>query len=178
MRQMEVSHLIEKGARLEAAKLLVSTGQRERAVEILKELPAPKGYGFMVRAGLKEEAQKLADENLAAADKENKLDQRAKWLDIVGKQKESAEAWEKAGRPGKASFLWEKLGELSKAAPLAEAAKEYRRATALYEKLGDSAAAARNAALAKEHPESPKTPEPSDVAEAEEAPQSAPVESQ
>ena len=132
----EVEAGLEKSGRVEELIKLYDSRSRE--------VPPPEGAPLLNKAA-----------ELAKADAEGKLDQRAKWLDIIGQTRAAAETWEKAERPGRASHLWEKLGELSKAAALAEAAREHKRAAALFEKLGDAAAAERNKALAATQPEPP-----------------------
>lgn len=173
IRSLEVNQLVQKGDRFGAAQLLVTSGQKDRAVEILKELPAPKAYHFLQRVKLDDEAKKLGDAELAKAEAEGKPEQRAKWLDIVGRTLEAAQVFEQAGRPGRASLLHEKLGDVAKAAQLAEAAQEHERAAALYLKVGDAASAERMKAAAAAAP--PKPPPAADApAAGEETPADAP----
>ncbi len=171
VRDLEVSKLVERGDRLGAATILMGVGRHTDAIELLKPLPGPKAYAFMLKLKLTSEAQAFAAEALAKADAENNLPAKARWLETLGKTEQAAELWITATRPDKAVPLYEQLGQLPKAAQLAETAGLLDRAQAIFTKAGDTANAERIKAMPRPEPKAA----PKDDAD-EEAP--APAETQ
>jgi tetratricopeptide (TPR) repeat protein len=143
VRALEVQRLVERGDRLGAAQVLVQTGRRPEAVDILKTLPATKAFRFLEQVKLKEEARSLGEAELATAKAEGKPGPQARWLDLLGRKAEAAQAWEDGGRKDRAYPLLEVLGEFAKAAAFAEASGHRDQAIRLYRRAGDDAAAER-----------------------------------
>lgn len=158
MRQKEVGSLIERGDRLGAATLLMSGGLRKEAREIIEQLPPIKAYHFLTRVKLEEEAQQLADRELAKAEAENKPAQKARWLEVLGKKQEAVDVYLAADRKDRAYPIIAELGDVPRAAQMAEEAGHHGKAVDLYRKAGDTANAERVAALPPPPPRS--APEP------------------
>jgi tetratricopeptide (TPR) repeat protein len=172
VRDLEVHKLVERGDRLGAATILMGVGRHSDAIELLKPLPGPKAYAFMLKLKLTSEAQAFASEALAKAEAENNLQAKARWLETLGKTEQAAEMWVAASRPDKAVPLYEQLGRLPKAAQLAEEAGLLDRAQALLTKAGDAVNAERVKALPRPEPRPQPTDEPN---ESEAAPIHAPA---
>ncbi len=166
MRDREVAHLVERGDRLGAATILASAGMRTQAIEALAPLPGPKAYRFLQKLGFNDEAQALAQKEMAAAEAENRLGAKARWLETLGDVPAAAETWERAERKDKALPLYEQLGQWQKAAELAEALGQHPKAVELFHRAGDKENAERVAALPP--PATPAPTPPADVSEAEE----------
>lgn len=147
VRDLEVAKLIERGDRLGAATLFVSVGRMADAVELLKALPGPKAFSFMVKLKLEEQAKAFAHAELAKAETEGNHSHLARWHELLGNAAAAAETWLKADRKDKASHVFEALGDLKKAAELAEAAGQLDRAQELFTKGNDAANAERVKAL-------------------------------
>ncbi len=163
LRDLEVKQLVDRGDRLGAAILLVTAGEKGKAVELLASLPPPKAYRFLQRVKLDTEAAALAQSELAKAEAENRTVARARWLELLGRTEEAAAGYEAAGRKEKAYPLYEKLGNLPKAMELAEASGHRAEAIALAEKSGNAAEAERLKAL----PPPPPREKPARRAEAD-----------
>jgi len=147
MRAMEVQQLMDRGDRLGAATLLVSTGNTQAAIDALKELPGPKAYRFLIKLKLEEEAQKLATTQIEQAIATGDHPAHARWLEALDKLPEAIEAWLKADRRDKAMYLFEKTGKHEQAAKMAEALGRLDKAEALFRQAGNEEQAARIAAL-------------------------------
>jgi tetratricopeptide (TPR) repeat protein len=78
VRDLEVSKLVERGDRLGAATVLMGVGRAADAIELLKPLPGPKAYAFMVKLKLTKEAEAFAAEALAKAEAESNLQNKAR----------------------------------------------------------------------------------------------------
>jgi tetratricopeptide (TPR) repeat protein len=165
VRDLEVDKLIARGDRLGAAVLLLGAGQRERAVETLVALPAPKAFRFLQKAKLDAEAIELAKKEVALAEGANKPSDKARWLEMLGDVSAAAEAWEKAERRDKALALYEQAGNWQRAAELAEGLSQHDKAVELFHRAGDKVNAARVEALPKVAPPAAKVepdPEPAE----------------
>jgi tetratricopeptide (TPR) repeat protein len=169
LRNLETEKLIERGDRLGAALSLVAAHKRERAVEVLTALPGPKAYRFMMRAGLDAEAHAYAEKELAAAREGQKHQVAGRWLEMLGRAQEAAEAFEAASRPDRAYPLYEQLGNPQKAAALAEAAGHREKAIELYRKVGDVASAERVEKLPASNVVSAPTSDPDEEAHTDDA---------
>ena len=111
VRKLEVDRLVQKGDRLGAATLMLSAGMRREAAELIKQLPAPKAFQFLQRVKLDDDAKALAQQELARAEAEGRTAQRARWLELLGRPREAAEAYEASGRTDRALPLFEQLGD-------------------------------------------------------------------
>ncbi len=166
MRDREVQKLIERGDRLGAAVLQIAAGLRERAVETLMALPAPKAFRFLQKAKLDAEAQSLAQKEIAQAVEEKQHGNRARWLEMLDDKVGAADAWEQAERKDKALALHEQLQNWPKSAQLAEAVGQLDKAQELFARAGDTANAERVKALPRPVAPPPAAPAPaSDEAE-------------
>jgi tetratricopeptide (TPR) repeat protein len=116
VRTLEVDRLVERGDRLGAALLLVQARRREQAANLLEPLPPPKAFRFMQQLGLNAEAKTLGERELQRATEESKSMARARWLELLERPADAAEAWEAAGRKDKAFPLLEKAGQFGKGA--------------------------------------------------------------
>jgi tetratricopeptide (TPR) repeat protein len=154
VREVEVKKLIERGDRLGAATLLMGVGRNPEAIELLKALPGPKAYAFMLKLKLSDEAQAFASEALAKAEAENNLQVKARWLETLGRIEQAAETYLAANRKDRASVLFDQLGQTAKAAELAEAAGQLDKAQALYAKANDLVNVERVKALPRPEPKS------------------------
>ncbi|MBL9038370.1 MAG: DEAD/DEAH box helicase, partial [Archangium sp.] len=152
VRELEVTSLIERGDRLGAATVLLSTGDKAKTLEVLKPLPAPKAFHFMQKLKLDEEAKVLASEHLQKSIDANDISAKAKWQELLGDLSTAVESWLEAGRKDKASFVLEQLEQFPRAAEFAEAAGHLDRAQKLYRRAGDTANADRVAALPRPEP--------------------------
>jgi tetratricopeptide (TPR) repeat protein len=142
-RSLEVQRLVERGDRLGAAQVLVQSNRRAEAVEVLKTLPATKAFRFLEQLKLKDEARALGEAELTVAKAEGKPGPQARWLDLLGRKAEAAQAWEEGGRKDRAYPLLETLGDFAKAAAFAEASGHRDQAIRLYRRAGDDRAAER-----------------------------------
>jgi hypothetical protein len=143
VRALEVQRLVERGDRLGAAQVLVQSNRRAEATEILKTLPATKAFRFLEQLKLKEEARALGEAELATAKTEAKPGAQARWLELLGRKADAAQAWEEGGRKDRAYPLLEVLGDFAKAAAFAEASGHRDQAIRLYRRAADDAAAER-----------------------------------
>ncbi len=143
VRALEVQRLVERGDRLGAAQVLVQSNHRAEAVEVLKTLPPTKAFRFLEQLKLKEEAKTLGEAELATAKAEGKPGPQARWLELLGRRAEAAQAWEEGGRKDRAYPLLEALGDFAKAAAFAEASGHRDQAIRLYRRAGDDRAAER-----------------------------------
>ncbi len=167
VRTLEVQRLQERGDRLGAAQVLVQSNRRAEAVEVLKALPATKAFRFLEQLKLKEEARTLGEAELALAKAEAKPAVQARWLDLLGRKAEAAQAWEEGGRKDRAYPLLEVLGDFAKAAAFAEASGHRDQAIRLYRRAGDDRAAERLEAT----PPSEPPPPPAEDAHMDDAPE-------
>jgi tetratricopeptide (TPR) repeat protein len=163
VRSLEVQRLVERGDRLGAAQVLVQSGRRADAVEVLRTLPPTKAFRFMDQLKLKDEARALGEAELEKSQGEGKAGPRARWLDLLGRKAEAAQAWEEGGRKDRAYPLLETLGAFGRAAEFAEASGHRDQAIRLYRRAGDDAAAERLEATP------PSTPPPAPAEDAGEA---------
>ena len=170
VRTLEVDRLVERGDRLGAALLLVQARRREQAAKLLEPLPPPKAFRFLQQLGLNSDAKALGERELQRATEENKSMARARWLEMLERPAEAAEAWVAAGRKDKAFPLLEKVGQFSAGARLAEEIANRNEAIRLFRRAGEDAEADRLEALPPAPPPAP-IPEPPDH-EAEGAEQS------
>jgi tetratricopeptide (TPR) repeat protein len=143
VRALEVQRLVERGDRLGAAQVLVQSSRRAEAVDVLKALPPTKAFRFLEQLKLKDEAQALGEAELQKAKAEAKPGPQARWLDLLGRKAEAAQAWEEGGRKDRAYPLLETLGDFAKAAAFAEASGHRDQAIRLYRRAGDDRAAER-----------------------------------
>ncbi len=155
VRTLEVQRLVERGDRLGAAQVLVQSHRRAEAVEVLKSLPATKAFRFLEQLKLKDEARTLGEAELATAKAEGKPAAQARWLDLLGRKAEAAQAWEEGGRRDRAYPLLEVLGDFAKAAAFAEASGHRDQAIRLYRRAGDDRAAERLEATPPSEPPPP-----------------------
>ena len=160
VRALEVQRLVERGDRLGAAQVLVQSNRRAEAAEILKTLPATKAFRFLEQLKLKEEARTLGEAELANAQAEKKPGAQARWLELLGRKAEAAQAWEEEGRRDRAYPLLEAVGDFAKAAAFAEGAGHRDQAIRLYRRAGDDRAAERLEATP------PSTPPPAPAEDA------------
>jgi tetratricopeptide (TPR) repeat protein len=162
MRTLEIEKLIERGDRLGAATVLISSGHKDQAMEVLNALPSSKAFRFLQQLKLNDEANALAKRELDTAEKENKPGTQARWLETVGDFAGAAAAWERAGRNDKAIPLHEQAKNWKRAAELAEALSLRDKAMELYKKAGDEAAVTRASSLPATPPSAPSAPPPSE----------------
>ena len=161
VRTLEVDRLVERGDRLGAALLLVQGRQREQAAKLLEPLPPPKAFRFLQQLGLNAEAKALGERELQRATEESKSMARARWLELLERPADAAEAWEAAGRKDKAFPLLEKAGQFGRGARLAEEIGSRNEAIRLFRRAGEDAEADRLEALPPAPPPEPM-PEPPD----------------
>jgi tetratricopeptide (TPR) repeat protein len=161
VRTLEVDRLVERGDRLGAALLLVQGRRREQAAKLLEPLPPPKAFRFLQQLGLNSDAKALGERELQRATEESKSMARARWLELLERPIEAAEAWETAGRKDKAFPLMEKAGEFGRGARLAEEIGNRNEAIRLFRRAGEDAEADRLEALPPAPPPVP-LPEPPD----------------
>ncbi|HUM11198.1 MAG TPA: DEAD/DEAH box helicase [Myxococcaceae bacterium] len=161
VRTLEVDRLVERGDRLGAALLMVQARRREQAAKLLEPLPPPKAFRFMHQLGLNAEAKALGERELQRATEESKSMARARWLELLERPADAAEAWEAAGRKDKAFPLLEKAGQFGKGARLAEELGNRNEAIRLFRRAGEDAEADRLEALPPAPPPEPM-PEPPD----------------
>ena len=161
VRTLEVDRLVDRGDRLGAALLLVQARRREQAAKLLEPLPPPKAFRFLQQLGLNAEAKALGERELQRATEENKSMARARWLELLERPTEAAEAWEAAGRKDKAFPLLEKAAQFGRAARLAEEIGNRNEAIRLFRRAGEDAEADRLEALPPVPPPEP-LPEPPD----------------
>ncbi len=161
VRTLEVDRLVERGDRLGAALLMVQARRREQAAKLLEPLPPPKAFRFMQQLGLNAEAKALGERELQRATEESKSMARARWLELLERPADAAEAWEAAGRKDKAFPLLEKAGQFGKGARLAEEIGNRNEAIRLFRRAGEDAEADRLEALPPAPPPEPM-PEPPD----------------
>jgi tetratricopeptide (TPR) repeat protein len=155
VRDVEVKRLVEKGDRLGAATLLMAVGRRTETVDLMKEIPPTKAYGFLKKLKLEDDAKALAETHLnEAVASKNEL-QRARWLEVIGKMNEALEIYLSMDRKDKASFVLESLGQTERAAQLAEEAGQLMRAEKLFRKGGDVTNADRVAKLPRSNEKAP-----------------------
>lgn len=152
VRDLEVAKLIERGDRLGAATLQIGAGKKTEALETIKPLPGPKAFHFMQKLKLTAEADAFAKDELAKAETANNALQKARWLELLGRQQEAADVYLAAERKDKAAFVFEAMGQLARAAELLEAAGQLDKAQALFTKSGDAANAERVKALPRPEP--------------------------
>jgi len=164
VRTLEVQRLVERGDRLGAAQVLAQTGHRAEAVEILKVLPGTKAFRFLEQLKLKDEARALGEAELVKVTQEGAPGPRARWLDLLGRKAEAAQAWEAAGRKDRAYPLLEVAGDFAKAAAFAEASGHRDQAIRLFRRAGDDAAADRLEAMPPESPPPLPADEPAEEA--------------
>ncbi len=160
VRALEVQRLLERGDRLGAAQVLVQSNRRAEATDVLKTLPATKAFRFLEQLKLKEEAKALGEAELATAKAEAKPGPQARWLELLGRRAEAAQAWEEGGRKDRAYPLLEALGEFAKAGAFAEASGHRDQAIRLYRRAGDDRAAER---LEATPPSTPPVPPAEDA---------------
>jgi len=160
VRTLEVDRLVERGDRLGAALLLVQARRREDAAKLLEPLPPPKAFRFMHQLELHAEAKALGERELKRALEEGKAMAQARWLELLERPAEAAQAWEAAARKDKAFPLLEKAGQFGKAARLAEEVGNRNEAIRLFRRAGEDAEADRLEAL-------PPVETPAPVAEPE-----------
>jgi len=161
VRTLEVDRLVERGDRLGAALLLVQARRREQAAKLLEALPPPKAFRFLQQLGLNAEAKALGERELQRATEESKSMARARWLELLERPADAAEAWEAAGRKDKAFPLLEKAGLFGRGARLAEEIGNRDEAIRLFRRAGEDADADRLEALPPAPPPAPM-PEPPD----------------
>ncbi|MCL2011830.1 MAG: DEAD/DEAH box helicase [Cystobacterineae bacterium] len=147
IRVVEVQQLMDRGDRLGAATLWVATGNAQAAIDVLKELPGPKAYRFLMKLKLEEEAQKLATTQVEQAIAAGDHSAHARWLEAMDQLPQAIEAWLRADRRDKAMYLFEKTEQYEQAAQLAEALERLDKAEALFRQAGNEEQAARIAAL-------------------------------
>ena len=160
VRALEVQRLVERGDRLGAAQVLIQSNRRAEAAEVLKTLPATKAFRFLEQLKLKDEARTLGETELATARTEGKPGAQARWLELLGRKAEAAQAWEEGGRQDRAYPLLEALGNFAKAGAFAEASGHRDQAIRLYRRAGDDRAAERLEATP------PSTPPPAPAEDA------------
>lgn len=161
VRTLEVDRLVERGDRLGAALLLVQARKRDQAATLLASLPPPKAFRFLQQLGLNAEAKTLGEQELQRATDENKSMARARWLELLERPADAAEAWEAAGRKDKAFPLLEKAGQFGRGARLAEESGNRNEAIRLFRRASEDAEADRLEALPPAPPPEP-LPEPPD----------------
>ena len=161
VRTLEVDRLVERGDRLGAALLLVQARHREQAAKLLEPLPPPKAFRFLQQLGLNAEAKALGERELHRATEESKSMARARWLELLERPLDAAEAWEAAGRKDKAFPLLERAGQFGRGARLAEEIGNRKEAIRLFRRAGEDAEADRLEALPPAPPPEPM-PEPPD----------------
>jgi tetratricopeptide (TPR) repeat protein len=147
VRTLEVDRLVERGDRLGAALLLVQARRREEAAKLLEPLPPPKAFRFLQQLELHAEARALGERELQKATEESKSMARARWLELLERPAEAADAWEAAGRKDKAFPLLEKAGQFGRGARIAEELGNRNEAIRLYRRAGEDADADRLEAL-------------------------------
>jgi len=86
---------------------------------------------------------------------------RARWLELLERPADAADAWEAAGRKDKAFPLLEKAGQFGRGARLAEEMGNRNEAIRLFRRAGEDAEADRLEALPPAPPPAP-LPEPPD----------------
>ncbi len=163
-RALEVEELVRRGDRLGAASLLMGEGRKDKAVEILLGLPAPKAFRFLLKLRLPEEALALARKQIQEAESNQKPSEAARWLEWVGDFLAAAQAWERADRKDKALAMYEQVGQWQRAGELAQALGQKEKAADLYGRAGDPAAVERMQASALEPKGAPVAPQPVDEA--------------
>ena len=161
VRTLEVDRLVERGDRLGAALLLVQARRRGEAAKLLEPLPPPKAFRFLQQLGLTAEAKALGERELQRATEESKSMARARWLELLERPADAAEAWEAAGRKDKAFPLLEKAGQFGRGARLAEEIGNRNEAIRLFRRAGEDAEADRLEALPPAPPPE-ALPEPPD----------------
>jgi hypothetical protein len=161
VRTLEVDRLVERGDRLGAALLLVQARRREQAAKLLEPLPPPKAFRFLQQLGLNSDAKALGERELQRATEENKSMARARWLELLERPAEAAEAWVAAGRKDKAFPLLETAGQFGAGARLAEEIGNRNEAIRLFRRAGEDPEADRLEALPPAPPPAP-LPEPPD----------------
>jgi hypothetical protein len=102
----------------------------------------------------------VGEAELATAQAEGKPGPAARWLDLLGRKAEAAQAWEAGGRKDRAYPLLEELGDFAKAAAFAEASGHRDQAIRLFRRAGDDSAAERLEATP------PSTPPPAPAEDA------------
>jgi tetratricopeptide (TPR) repeat protein len=147
VRTLEVDRLVERGDRLGAALLLVQARRREDAAKLLEPLPPPKAFRFMHQLELHAEAKALGERELKRAVEEGKSMAQARWLELLERPADAAQAWEAAARKDKAFPLLEKAGQFGQAARLAEEFGNRNEAIRLFRRAGEDAEADRLEAL-------------------------------
>jgi len=152
VRDLEVKKLLERGDVLGAATILVAANKKAEALEVIKPLPGPKAYHFMQKLKLTAEADEFAKAEVAKAETENNGLQKARWLELLGRQQEAADLYLSLERKDKAAYVFEAMGQLARAAELLEAAGQLDKAQALFTKAGDAANAERVKALPRPEP--------------------------
>jgi tetratricopeptide (TPR) repeat protein len=155
VRTLEVDRLVERGDRLGAALLLVQARRREEAAKLLEPLPPPKAFRFMHQLELHAEAKALGERELKRAVEEGKSMAQARWLELLERPADAAQAWEAAARKDKAFPLLEKAGQFGKAARLAEEVGNRNEAIRLFRRAGEDAEADRLEALPPVEPPAP-----------------------
>ncbi len=161
VRTLEVDRLVERGDRLGAALLLVQARRRDQAAKLLEPLPPPKAFRFLQQLGLNSDAKALGERELQRATEENKSMARARWLELLERPAEAAEAWVAAGRKDKAFPLLETAGQFGAGARLAEEIGNRHEAIRLFRRAGEDPEADRLEALPPAPPPAP-LPEPPD----------------
>ncbi|MGZ3446067.1 MAG: tetratricopeptide repeat protein [Myxococcaceae bacterium] len=161
VRTLEVDRLVERGDRLGAALLLVQARKRDQAAKVLETLPPPKAFRFLEQLGLNAEAKTLGERELQRATEESKSMARARWLELLERPTDAAEAWEAAGRKDKAFPLLEKGGQFGRGARIAEEIGNRNEAIRLFRRAGEDAEADRLEALPPAPPPE-ALPEPPD----------------
>ncbi len=161
VRTLEVDRLVERGDRLGAALLLVQARKRDQAAKVLEILPPPKAFRFLQQLGLNAEAKALGERELQRATEESKSMARARWLELLERPADAAEAWEAAGRKDKAFPLLEKAGQFGRGARIAEEIGNRNEAIRLFRRAGEDAEADRLEALPPAPPPE-ALPEPPD----------------
>ena len=127
--------------------LLVQARRREEAAKLLEPLPPPKAFRFLQQLELHAEARALGERELQKATEESKSMARARWLELLERPAEAADAWEAAGRKDKAFPLLEKAGQFGRGARIAEELGNRNEAIRLYRRAGEDADADRLEAL-------------------------------
>jgi tetratricopeptide (TPR) repeat protein len=161
VRTLEVDRLVERGDRLGAALLLMQARKRAEAAKLLEPLPPPKAFRFLQQLGLNSEAKALGERELQRATEESKSMARARWLELLERPVDAAEAWEAAGRKDKAFPLLEKAGQFGRGARIAEEIGNRNEAIRLFRRAGEDADADRLEALPPAPPME-QLPEPPD----------------
>jgi hypothetical protein len=161
VRTLEVDRLVERGDRLGAALLLVQARRRAEAAKLLEPLPPPKAFRFLQQLGLNAESKALGERELQRATEENKSMARARWLELLERPGDAADAWETAGRKDKAFPLLEKAGQFGRGARLAEEIGNRNEAIRLFRRAVEDGEADRLEALPPAPPPAP-LPEPPD----------------